>query len=135
MKRSGPPARRTRLKARTPFVARKRIISKRVEPRRQNREMDSGENDWSAATRAEVRRRSSGVCEWPGCNWMADQMHHRKLRGFGDHRAVNCLHLCRAHHAWIHAHPFEAYLHGWLVRSTLDPASVKVEFGEPEMEA
>lgn len=128
MKRS-PLKRGTKQLARTTrLTVKTRVKPKRDTPRRQNREAeDSGENDWSAEVRREVRLRSRGVCEVWGCNFMADQMHHRKLRRFGDHRAVNALHVCNTHHAWIHANPYESYASGLLVRSTLDPADVPVE--------
>lgn len=50
--------------------------------------------------------------------------HHRKLRRFGDHRAVNTLHVCNEHHAWIHANPESSYILGYLVQSWRDPAEV-----------
>jgi hypothetical protein len=74
------------------------------------------------------------MCELK-CNKIATSMHHRKLRRFGDHRAENCIHLDRGCHDWIHAHPFESYERGWLVRSTLDPADVPVELPEFPVEA
>lgn len=128
MKRSGPPKRRTPLRPKPqPPRPRTPVRKRRDEPRRRDRELETGsDNDWSSETRREVRLRSKGVCEMAGCNHPATEMHHRKLRAHGDHRAANCLHLCSAHHAWIHAHPLESYERGWLVRSTLDPAKVPV---------
>ena len=115
----------------------KPIRKKRATPRRQTRDEtleDSGENDWSPEVRKEVRLRSGGMCELK-CNKIATSMHHRKLRRHGDHRAVNCIHLDRGCHDWIHAHVFESYQLGWLVRSTLDPADVPVELPEFPVEA
>lgn len=137
MKRGGPLARKTALKRGTSELkTTKPIRKKRATPRRQTRDTsvaeESGENDWSPDTRRLVRLRSGGMCELK-CNRIADQMHHRKLRAHGDHRAENCLHLCRMHHDWIHANVMDAYGRGWLVRSTLDPALVKVELGPFEV--
>lgn len=132
MKRSGPPKRKARLKTGKTLIRRTRIRSKREAPRRQSREDDSGENDWTPETRAIVRRRSGGLCEWAGCNAVATDMHHRKLRRFGDHRPVNCLHLCAFHHnGVIHAQVLYARGHGFIVRSTLDPEMVEIRHGCP----
>jgi hypothetical protein len=127
----------------------KRMKQKRATPRRQTRDetiAEAGaENDWSPETRRIIRLRSGGMCELK-CNRIATEMHHRKLRGHGDHRPENGLHVCDQHHDWIHGgwvhdkrvddqgEPYDPYRLGWLVRSTLDPALVKVEmmpFGVP----
>lgn len=127
MKRGGPLERRTRLeRGNTP------IAPRRKKPRRQNRELEEAgeerENDFSPETRAIVRQRSGGRCEWTGCDKPATEMHHRKLRRYGDHRPVNALHLCLWHHDQIEDQPTEAYRCGLSVRSTLDPASLTVDF-------
>lgn len=136
MKRGGP-LKRTELKRGTSQLkTTKRMKQKRATPRRQSRELeDTGverENDWSPETRRIVRLRSGGMCELK-CNRLAAEMHHRKLRKYGDHSPDNCLHVCDPHHDWIHANPMDAYERGWLVRSTLDPALVKVELGPFEV--
>jgi hypothetical protein len=139
-------ARKTPIQAKTELKSgTKPMRKKRATPRRQTRDEtlneESGENDWSLEVRREVRLRSGGMCELR-CNRIAEQMHHRKLRGHGDHRAVNCLHICRPHPDWIHGawvhdktrdaegKPYDPYRLGWLVRSTLDPADVPVELPE-----
>lgn len=56
--------------------------------------------------------------------------HHRQLRRFGDHSPANLLLLCGSGttgcHGWVHAHPAEAYRHGWLVHGWDTPAAVPV---------
>lgn len=83
-------------------------------------------------TKAVVRRRSGNRCEakLSVCTTKAEHFHHRKLRRSGDHRDVNCLHLCAACHDYAHAHPTFSYLMGLLVRSTQDPAKVLLRKGE-----
>lgn len=114
MKRSAPLTRRTGLK-RSSTLKRSQMRRKPPPP------------GFSEETKAAVRRRSGNVCELSGCSERAVHFHHRKLRRFGDHRDVNCLHLCLWHHEAIHANPGKSYLLGWLVRSTLDPAVVPVK--------
>jgi hypothetical protein len=133
----GKPLKRTELKRGTSQLkTTKRMKQKRATPRRQTRDETiadpDAENDWSPETRRTIRLRSGGMCELK-CNRIADSMHHRKLREHGDHRPENGLHLCRACHAWIHHNPMDSYERGWLVRSTLDPALVKVELGPFEV--
>lgn len=76
--------------------------------------------------KAQVRRRSGNRCEVHGCPSAAAHFHHRKLRAHGDHRAVNCLHVCARHHQRIHANPELSYMMGWMVQSWLDPEFVPV---------
>jgi hypothetical protein len=133
----GKPLKRTELKRGTSQLkSTKRMNQKRATPRRQTRDetiAEAGaENDWSPETRRIIRLRSGGMCELK-CNRIAAEMHHRKLRRFGDHRPENALHVCDPHHDWIHANVMDAYERGWLVRSTLDPALVKVELGPFEV--
>lgn len=75
---------------------------------------------------AEVTYRSRGRCEarLDGCAGDASHRHHRKLRRFGDHRAVNLAHLCHACHDWIHGHVAWATRWGWLLRGSDDPEVV-----------
>lgn len=79
---------------------------------------------FTETTKAEVRRRSGNRCEIHGCPHRATQFHHRKLRRHGDHRAVNCLHICTDHHVEIHDNVEVSYVMGWLVPSYKDPADV-----------
>lgn len=125
--------RKNALKTTTP------VNPRRKQPRRQSRELEeAGEervNSWAPEVQREVLARSHGVCEWSGCANRGREMHHRKLRRYGDHRAANALHLCKSHHDLIHAHPMESYEAGLLVRSTLDPALVTVDFAAFGLEA
>lgn len=83
-------------------------------------------------TKGRVRRRSANRCEAKTsvCTGRAEHFHHRKLRRFGDHRDVNCLHVCIACHDYIHGHSVMARLMGLMVHSTLDPAEVPVRAGD-----
>lgn len=81
---------------------------------------------FSETVRQHVRRRSHGFCEVPSCSKRANHFHHRKLRRFGDHRAVNTLHVCHEHHTWIHGNPEASYVLGYMVPSWQDPAEVPV---------
>lgn len=82
-------------------------------------------------TKAYVRRRSANQCEVRsrGCTKHAKHFHHRLLRRFGDHRDVNCLHVCSRCHLTIHENPELSYVMGWLVPSYKDPAEVPVLHG------
>lgn len=83
--------------------------------------------------KAEGRRRSGNLCEVraEGCTGRATEFHHRKLRRHGDHTLANLLHACYGcHHDKIHNDVMKAYMMGWLVRSTLDPANVPVRRGD-----
>lgn len=81
--------------------------------------------------RVDVATRSGGRCElvWTiepehitvRCPLPATDMHHRLMRSQGGaHTADNLLHLCADHHRHVHAHPAEAYEHGWLIRRNAD---------------
>jgi hypothetical protein len=59
---------------------------------------------------ADVRRRSGGRCELPGCQRPADHVHHllggNGVRGrvsTGSHLAENKIHLCAEDHRDVHA--------------------------------
>lgn len=84
------------------------------------------------SVRMGARRRSGGRCEirTAVCTGEAAHFHHRKLRASKDHSLVNCLHLCRACHDRVHAHPTTAYLMGWLVHAWEDPMEIPVKVGE-----
>lgn len=82
--------------------------------------------------RLAVRRRSKERCETESvvCTGAAEHFHHRKLRRHKDHSAINCLHVCRACHFYIHDQMGNAaYLMGWLVHSWDDPASIPARKG------
>jgi hypothetical protein len=58
-------------------------------------------------------------------------VHHRQLKQMGKtydeellYGLANLVSLCREDHAWIHAHPEESYLSGWLVHSWQSPEDV-----------
>jgi hypothetical protein len=56
--------------------------------------------------------------------------HHRRTRSVRDgseHSAANGIWLCPSCHAWVHAHPSEAQLSGWVVSRWADPMQVPVE--------
>ena len=77
------------------------------------------------ATKAEVRARSGGRCEWRDldlerCINQANHYHHRLLRRHGDHSAGNLMHVCFTHHEWIHRNVAESYQMGYLRRFGLD---------------
>jgi hypothetical protein len=78
------------------------------------------------ATRRAVRARSRGRCEARvirTCTGVAEHVHHRKLRRYGDHRACNLLDVCHRCHDHIHANPRWSYRWGWLVRQADDPTT------------
>lgn len=55
------------------------------------------------------------------------QAHHRRMRSQGGgHDIRNLVALDPACHAWVHAHPTESYLTGFLVRSTRDPYLIPI---------
>ena len=51
-----------------------------------------------------VAERSEGICEWEGCNALAEQMAHLKHRGMGGttdplvHSVDNIRNFCKYHH-------------------------------------
>lgn len=76
------------------------------------------ELDFPDDVKAEVRRRSGGHCEFPGCPSPIQHFHHRKLKKHGGPGTLhNCLGLCVVHHQYIHANPKESYENGWLLHS------------------
>lgn len=76
---------------------------------------------WTEETREAVSSRSRN-CEIGTCTELATDMHHRQRRREGNHTPANALHLCRAHHSWVHAHPAQARASGWIVSFAADPA-------------
>ena len=76
----------------------------------------------------EVRQRAGGRCEamTPVCSCRHEHTHHRRLRSQGGgHDAANLLAVCRPCHDYIHAHPLESYVEGWMVRSKVDGPEVE----------
>ena len=69
-----------------------------------------------------VRARSNGVCELQTavCAGRAVHVHHLLPRSQGGNRHLPDLmaDTCLPCHGYTHAHPAEAYAHGWLLRST-----------------
>lgn len=107
MKRGGTPLRRTPLRSKPSTKPKAR----RVKP-----------DPVTAEVRAEVAARDGGCVmrrflPEHRCAGRLDP-HHRKLRGHGDHRAVNLVTLCRVAHSYVHEHVEWAYgngllVHGW----------------------
>jgi len=63
--------------------------------------------------------RCAGKCEVDDCPHRGTQFHHRLRRSQGGlGTPENGLFVCDYHHGYIHAHPTESYLRGWLVRSS-----------------
>jgi hypothetical protein len=87
---------------------------------------------WSEADgRHAVTARAERMCEadpsHEGTHW-----HHRVLRGQGGTWSpVNGMWVCAAAHDWIHKHPADALALGWLVASTVDPATAPVWLHRP----
>lgn len=89
---------------------------------RRSRPRDTGP---SAKTRAIVRARSGGRCEYPSCPRPAQEVHHRDERGQGGrgpkapgwiNLAGNLLDACRPHNQWAsNGSPAEAREMGWLI--------------------
>jgi len=94
-----------------------------------------GGKDIPPSARSSVQLRSHGRCEagFDRCGGRAAEMHHRKLRRFGDHSPINLLHLCRHCHNEIHRHVAWSYDHGFLVRQSDDPAFIPVLSGSPQL--
>lgn len=122
---------RTPLKRKTPLVARSTL--KRGKPiARQRMKRTPPKPGFTEETKATVRRRSGNRCEARSsvCTGRAEHFHHRKLRRFGDHRVVNCLHVCSACHDYMHLKRVMAALMGWIVSGQKDPADVPVRQGD-----
>lgn len=102
------------LKRRTPL---KRTALKRTGFKQKRR---TSKSDFDADTRAIIMRRSAGRCEahTAVCQQIARHIHHILRRSQGGMGTVdNGLHVCTACHTWIHDHPLQAELNGWLRRS------------------
>lgn len=77
-----------------------------------------------------VKERSGGYCEFGGAPVRYGAYHHRKPRASGGKGdldvAPNLLWGHHACHIWAHAHPDQAYAHGFLVHAGDDPAAAPV---------
>lgn len=113
------------------FVPRQRAGLDR-EPRTSARR-DTGP---SAKTRAALRVRSGGWCEYPDCPRPAREAHHRDERGSGGrgvkapawiNQLANLLDACREHNQWAsNGSPAEARDKGWLI-----PSGVATPYNTP----
>ena len=89
--------------------------------------------DWDAARRLALAR-DGGLCQ--RCGLLAEDVHHRLLKGMGGTRDGNILYgpgnlvsLCRSCHSWVHQHPREGYATGFLVHSWDIPGDVPLRAG------
>ena len=102
------------LKRSTKPMKRKRMKRSRPDPERGV--------EFSDEVKGHVRRRSGGRCEahcTKACHGTIQHFHHRLMRSQGGKGTIdNCLGVCRACHDFVHAHPVESYLRGWLIRGT-----------------
>lgn len=89
----------------------------------------------SARTRRLVLERDGGRCVRCGSahHWAGLSIHHRRLRSHpfdGMHRPSNLIALCGSGdagcHGHVHAHPSDAYAHGWMVHAWQMPGDVAV---------
>ena len=80
----------------------------------------------SPKVRAEVLRRSQGLCEarvGDVCTGDYEHAHHRRRKAQnGADTAPNLLAVCLRCHDWIHRNPAASYDLGLLIRSSFDPA-------------
>jgi 5-methylcytosine-specific restriction enzyme A len=81
------------------------------------------------SVRKVVLARDSNLCLW--CLEPAEHVHHRKPKGIGGTSRpevqwglANLVSVCADHHRWIHEHPAEGYLSGFLVHSWDNPEDV-----------
>jgi hypothetical protein len=108
------PMKQTPLKRSTKPMKRSAIKQHRPSP-------DRGV-EFSDDVRRLVRRRAGGKCEahcTKNCTSAIRHFHHRLLRSQGGKGTLdNCLGVCAWCHSWIHDHPLESYMRGWLIRGT-----------------
>ena len=76
---------------------------------------------------AVVVERAGGTCEImhpdAGCNFQAEQVHHRQMRSQGgQHTVENMVHICHLCHGWVHRNPAYSYDQGWLVKGSSNPS-------------
>lgn len=83
--------------------------------------------DWS---RRLVFGRSQQRCERCGLRPTMPHWHHRRSRSVRDvhtHHPCNGVCLCPACHEWVHGHPMQAWMDGWIVsRHTDNPETVPI---------
>ena len=84
-------------------------------------------NDFPMSVRLAVYERSGGYCERCGRPLARGEFHHVLPRKMGGTRRVlntvdNCLLIHPECHRYIHMHPSEAYLKGWLLEDTAENA-------------
>ncbi len=94
--------------------------------------------DFSPGAKKEVRRRSMGWCEMPGCTRAYDHLHHRLMRSHGGPGiAANALALCGPCHHYVHHGGMttvvdvagvptpRSYAEGWIIRSGVEADAMK----------
>jgi hypothetical protein len=153
VRRGGPLARRTPLRAKHPLVRKTPLTVKSKGAPRSGREAGVERADLPPklrmprrsrghrtpeALRAALVKRSGGWCEVQlvdVCDGRATDFQHRVAQGNGgvhgaalaaSDRLSNGLHCCRSCHRWIHANPEASQREfvGWSVRRGSDPARV-----------
>lgn len=131
MKRSELPPRTVGLARGATPLPRKAIARRAAKPRQpaQRPSADRQHTTWTQDTRDVVSSRSQGRCEAAiegSCTGEATDLHHRQARRTRNHGVPNALHVCRADHQWIHAHPTISRQLGWIVSVHEDAAGVPV---------
>lgn len=81
-------------------------------------------------SRSIVKFRDQGRCA--RCASFTENLHwhHRRSRSIRDtlvHSPCNGVSLCKTCHDWVHTHPFEARLSGFIVSRYKDPSAVPIE--------
>ena len=123
MKRSQP------LRRGKPLQRRKPVPKQRQKPPGVPKERTRKAAQAYTALRRLVCERADHRCERCGTSLLSGfECHHRRLRSQGGRDdAQTCVALCGACHRWAHAHPADATLTGWIVRSRIEPAVVPVQ--------
>lgn len=83
--------------------------------------------EFTPEVRGVVLDRCRMHCERCGMSAPFGEFHHRLPRKMGGTRRAigtvkNCLYVCVYCHHYIHSHPAESYLKGWLLRDTEENA-------------
>ncbi len=143
MKRSGPPARKTPLTAKTELKRKTALSAAPVSASAKHRNPAANQRQPKRTTatppprvpakvRAALAVRSEGLCEiaQQGCTRWASEFSHRKKVGAGgrkgaartDHDVLsNALHACHQCHSAGHRNPVMAYDLGWMLREHQNP--------------
>lgn len=136
MKRSGSPARKTPLTAKTPLKRTAALTSSPLSASAKHRNSVGSQRKRTPASpprvpvkvRAALAVRSGGLCEigQQGCTGWAVDPSHRVRTGMGGRKGAalaahhvlsNLLHACRwCHDRNLHANPSAAYAAGWMLR-------------------